>query len=78
MVLTDLHRSILEFERIARWRSLGRKDEAILDLFDLSTVRYHQVLEWILDQPEALAYDPPTVNRLRRLRDRRKAARAGR
>jgi hypothetical protein len=44
----------------------------------MSPTRYHQVLVRALDLPEALAYDPMLVRRLRRLRDARRAARRAR
>lgn len=37
--------------------------------------RYYQVLNALIDTPEALAFDSLTVNRLRRLRDERAAQR---
>lgn len=76
--MTDLHRTILEFERVGGWRSIGFKESVVLELFGLSATRYAQLVQWIIDQPEALAYDAQTVNRLRRLRDRRKSARVDR
>jgi hypothetical protein len=37
--------------------------------------RYYQLLNALIDRPEALAADPVTVGRLRRLRDLRAARR---
>ncbi|MDP9444776.1 MAG: DUF3263 domain-containing protein [Actinomycetota bacterium] len=54
---------------------LGAKEAAIRERFDFSAVRYHQILLALLDDPEALAYAPQTVHRVRRLRDLRRAAR---
>jgi hypothetical protein len=65
--LTRQERDILAFER-QWWRYAGAKEQAIRDLFDLSATRYYQVLNGLLDRPEALAFDPVTVQRLRRLR----------
>jgi hypothetical protein len=65
--LTRQERDILAFER-RWWRYAGAKEQAIRDLFDLSATRYYQVLNGLLDRPEALAFDPVTVQRLRRLR----------
>lgn len=59
----------LELERMW-WRLPGAKDEAIRERFGLSSVRYHQKLNAIVETPEALAIDAQTVNRLRRIRGR--------
>jgi hypothetical protein len=68
--LTRRDREILAFER-QWWRYAGAKEQAIRDRFDLSATRYYQVLNGLLDRPEALAFDPVTVARLRRLRSGR-------
>ena len=67
---------LLEFARI-QWpsRSGGARDAAILDCFGDTPTRYHQRLDLLLDHPDALAYDPHTVNRLRNLRAARRDAR---
>jgi hypothetical protein len=74
--LTDLERDVLSFER-GRWKYAGAKETAIRDRFGLSATRYYQLLNALLDQPEALQHDPQLVLRLRRLRDQRAARRAG-
>ncbi len=66
---------ILDFER-RWWRHAGSKEEAIRDEFQLSAVRYYQRLNDLLDEPEAIAYDPVLVKRLRRVRASRRRARA--
>jgi hypothetical protein len=53
------------------WRSPGAKAEAIIVQLGLTPTRYAQLLNRLLDDPEALAADPVTVNRLRRLREKR-------
>ena len=68
---------ILAFER-QWWNYAGSKEQAIRDLFDMSATRYYQVLNGLLDRPEALAADPMLVKRLRRLRDARQRARSAR
>ena len=68
---------ILAFER-QWWNYAGSKEQAIRDLFDMSATRYYQVLNGLLDRPEALAADPMLVKRLRRLRDARQWARSAR
>ena len=67
-------RDILDFEA-ASARSSFRKDVVIRERFGLSPARYHQVLDRLLDRPEALEYDPMLVQRLRRLRESRRAKR---
>ena len=74
MALTERDRTILDFER-SWWTAPGPKDTAIRERFDLSGTRYYQLLTELLDDPEALAYDPLLVRRLRRARDRRRRAR---
>ncbi|MFI6871458.1 DUF3263 domain-containing protein [Nocardia sp. NPDC050406] len=68
---------ILDFER-KWWKYAGVKEEAIRELFGLSPTRYYQVLNAVVDKPEALAADPMLVKRLRRLRASRQKARAAR
>jgi Protein of unknown function (DUF3263) len=71
-------RAILDFEREA-WRLRVAKERAIRETFGISATRYSQLLHRIVDTPEALAYDPMLVRRLRRLRAlRRKRRTAGR
>lgn len=72
--LTDEQRAVLDFERHL-WRYTGAKESAIRAEFGFSLVRFNQILAWVIEQPEALAYDPVNVRRLRRLRDRRMAER---
>jgi hypothetical protein len=68
--------AILEFER-QWWRYPGSKEGAIGELFSMSSPRYYQALNALLDRPEAeLAY-PTLVRRLRRIRDTRTRGLAG-
>lgn len=73
--LTDLDRQVLAFER-GRWKYAGAKDTAVRDTFGMTATRYYQLLGAIINKPAALEYDPQLVNRLRRLRDTRRQARA--
>jgi hypothetical protein len=66
-VLDERQLQMLDFERLW-WRHAGSKEQAIRDTFALSPTRYYQLLNALLDEPAALAHDPTTVNRLRRLR----------
>jgi len=75
--LSERDAQILDFER-QWWRYAGAKDDAISELFDLNATRYYQILNSLLDNPAALAYDPMLVKRLRRMRDQRHRARSAR
>ena len=68
---------ILEFER-QWWKYAGAKETAIRESFDMSATRYYQVLNALIDKPEALAADPLLIKRLRRLRTSRQRTRAAR
>ena len=70
-------REILAFEG-QWWKYQGAKEQAIRELFDMSATRYYQVLNALVDTPEALAADPLLVKRLRRLRASRQRIRAAR
>jgi len=70
-------RDILDFER-AWWKHPGPKERAVRERFGLSPARYHQLLNRAVDLPEALAYDPMLVRRLRRLRETRRRKRFAR
>ncbi|CAN5217664.1 hypothetical protein BH18ACT4_BH18ACT4_08360 [soil metagenome] len=74
MALTDRDRAILEFEH-SWWKEAGPKEVAIRSRFELSTTRYYEILNELLELPEAMEHDPLVVRRLRRLRDRRRRAR---
>src|SRR3982074_3096433 len=75
--LTRREHDILAFER-QWWKYSGSKEDAIKELFSMSATRYYQVLNALVDRPEALAADPMLVKRLRRLRAGRPKARAAR
>jgi hypothetical protein len=74
MALSDRERAIIDFER-SWWAEPGPKELAIRKRFQLSATRYYQVLNALLESPDAVAYDPLVVRRLRRLRNRRRRAR---
>jgi hypothetical protein len=75
--LTRREREILAFER-QWWKHAGAKEQAVKDLFAMSTTRYYQVLNALIDRPESLAADPMLVKRLRRMRASRQRARSAR
>ncbi|MGW0213780.1 DUF3263 domain-containing protein [Micromonospora chokoriensis] len=68
--LTERERAILAFEQ-QWWRHAGAKEQAVRDTFGVSSTRYYQLLNGLLDNPAALAADPVLVGRLRRLRSSR-------
>ena len=75
--LSDRDLDVLTFER--EWpRHGGAKEEAIRSRFGLSTARYYQVLNALIDSPAAVVHDPMLVRRLQRMRDDRTAVRAAR
>jgi hypothetical protein len=74
VALSDDERAVLDFER-AWWTLDGAKEALIVDRFGFTADRYYQVLNALLDRPEALEHDPLVVRRLLRLRDRRRRAR---
>jgi hypothetical protein len=75
--LSDRDRDILEFER-QWWKYAGAKETAVREKFDMSSTRYYQVLNALIDRPEALEADPLLVRRLRRLRAARQRQRSAR
>jgi hypothetical protein len=68
--LTEREAQILAFES-KWWKHAGAKEQAIRDAFGLSSTRYYQLLNGLLDNPAALAQDPVLIGRLRRLRSTR-------
>ena len=75
--LSERDGAILGFER-HWWKYAGAKEQAIRDQFQMSATRYYQVLNALIDRPEALAHEALLVKRLRRLRAARQRARSAR
>jgi hypothetical protein len=75
--LDERSKRILDFER-NWWRQNGRKERAIRDQFGWSAARYYQLLNRLIDFPEAMGYDPMLVKRLHRLRAARRRQRFAR
>jgi hypothetical protein len=73
--LSERDREILALERLW-WQYAGAKEQAIREKFDMSTTRYYQVLNGLIDREDALAFDPLLVKRLRRLRAQRQRSRS--
>jgi hypothetical protein len=76
-MLAQVVTQTLELE-VAWWRYAPTKDAAIRARFDESPAEYHRRLGRLLDDPEAAAYAPVLVRRLRRQRARRLAHRSDR
>lgn len=74
-VLSERDEQILDFEK-GWWQAALSKEQEIRERFGLSASRYYQILNQLIDRPEALAYDPLLVKRLRRLRERRQHSRS--
>ena len=75
--LSERDGAILDFER-QWWKYAGAKEQAVREQFAMSATRYYQVLNVLIDRPEAMAFDPLLVKRLRRLRAARQRQRSAR
>jgi Protein of unknown function (DUF3263) len=73
----DRWREILDFERMW-WQLSVSKELAIRERFGISPARYYQLLNRLIELPEALEYDPMLVRRLRRVRETRRRKRFAR
>ncbi len=86
MELADREREILDFER-TWWHDIDAgasedgqpaktsKSAVIKHRLALSPSRYYRLLQAVLDNPAAMAYDPLVVRRIRRERLARRRAR---
>lgn len=68
--LTSTDRAVLDLEG-RFWKHTGTKEAAIRAELDMTPTRYYQHLVRLLDDPEALAYAPLVIYRLRRRRGSR-------
>ena len=75
--LSERDAAMLDFER-QWWKYAGAKEQAVRDQFQMSSTRYYQVLNALIDRPEPLEADPLLVRRLRRLRASRQSQRSAR
>lgn len=73
--LSEREMAILDFEG-RWWHASAPKDQAIRQEFDLSASRYYQILNQLMDRPEALDYSKLLVKRLRRQRETRQRQRS--
>ncbi|MGB3595002.1 MAG: DUF3263 domain-containing protein [Ornithinimicrobium sp.] len=69
----DAH--LLDFEA-KWWQYQGAKESSIRQEFQMSSTRYYQRLNQLLDSEAALAYNPMLIKRLRRMRSSRQRARS--
>jgi hypothetical protein len=75
--LSSREQEILAFEQ-QWWKYAGAKEQAIKETFGLSSTRYYQVLNQLLDNQEAMRTHPMLVKRLRKMRVTRQRNRAAR
>lgn len=67
--LSDREAGMLEFESLW-WRDQGAKGEEIRRRFGVSPVRYYQLLNALIDRPEAMDVAPVVVKTLLERRNR--------
>jgi hypothetical protein len=75
--LSEQEMRVLAFER-SWWRTPGAKEQEIVDALGMTATRYYQLLNELIDRPEAAEFDPALVSRLRRQRTRRRRMRSAR
>jgi hypothetical protein len=75
MTLSPCDQAILEFEG-SWWTEPGPKEVAVAHCFQLTMGEYHEALARLIDDSDALEFDPLAVRRLRRARDRRRQGRS--
>jgi hypothetical protein len=75
--LSERDRRVLAFEN-GTWRTPGAKEQAIAEVLGITATRYYQLLNELIDRPEALQFDPVLVKRLRAQRARRQRIRSPR
>jgi Protein of unknown function (DUF3263) len=73
--LSERDMRVLAFER-GTWRTSGAKEQAIAEVLGITATRYYQLLNELIDSPEALKFDPVLVKRLRAQRTRRQRIRS--
>jgi hypothetical protein len=75
--LSERDMRLLTFER-GTWRTPGAKEQAISEVLGITATRYYQLLNELIDNAEALKFDPVLVKRLRAQRARRQRIRSPR
>lgn len=63
---------------VAHYKYAGRRDSDIRDRTGYPPTHFWRHVNWLIDQPEAVAARPMECSRLRRLREARKAERSAR
>jgi hypothetical protein len=76
-MLSEKDIQILDFEA-GWWQFPEPKDRAIRDYLGMSSTRYYQALRRLVDDDEAARRYPLVVKRLRKMKEDRKRAVAGR
>lgn len=75
--LSQRELEVLGFER-QWWKYAGAKETAIRQKFAMSSTRYYQILNQLIEKQEAMQADPMLVKRLRRMRTARQRTQAAR
>lgn len=70
-------KAIIDFAK-RTYRYPGKQEQDMKDELGMNATTFWRKLNDLLDRPEALAYDPSTVNRYRRIRSNKLAARSAR
>jgi len=72
-MLTDEQKAILAIES-RWWKHAGAKERYVKDVLGLDPIRYYQLVNALIENPEAVAVAPVVINRLRRIRSHRRRA----
>lgn len=75
--LSERDLALLDFER-QWWKQPGSKEQAVRERFGVSSTRYYQLVNALVDREAALRHDPMLVKRLRRARAERLVTRTAR
>lgn len=70
MTLNSREREMLDFEA-SWWQQPGSKSRGIAQRFSVTASAYYKRLADLIERPDAMAYDPLLVRRLRRRRSER-------
>lgn len=74
MPFSDFHRAIIDFER-TWWMRPTSKERSIREVLAISPSAYYRGLAELLNDGDAMAYDPLVIRRLQRTRERRRRSR---
>lgn len=74
--LSDLEKNVIAFyPHLREFSTQGERDEEIITRLGFSATRYYQILNGLLDRPEAIKAYPGILAPLHRQREQRRAAR---